>query len=130
MKIILGMEKADSGTVYFDGKSIDQLNQKSLRQRIGSVFQFSKLFPGTIFSNVSFGSSHEVSEEDVRAALRAIEGNNYSSFGGYFGAVLFRMVRDRLDCPRVRHEREFSASSIDVDEVMESILAKYRNVGS
>jgi len=68
--------------------------------------------------------------EDVRAALRAIEGNNYSSFGGYFGAVLFRMVRDRLDCPRVRHEREFSASSIDVDEVMESILAKYRNVGS
>ena len=69
MKIILGMEKADSGTVYFDGKSIDQLNQKSLRQRIGSVFQFSKLFPGTIFANVSFGSSHEVSEEDVWEAL-------------------------------------------------------------
>lgn len=69
MKIILGMEKADSGTVYFDGKSIDQLNQKSLRQRIGSVFQFSKLFPGTIFANVAFGSTHEVSEEDVWEAL-------------------------------------------------------------
>lgn len=69
LKIILGMEKADEGTVYFDGKNIDQLNQKSLRQHIGSIFQFSKLFPGTIFANVSFGSAHEVSEEDVWHAL-------------------------------------------------------------
>ena len=69
LKIILGMEKADEGTVYFDGKNIDQLNQKSLRQHIGSIFQFSKLFPGTIFANVSFGSAHEVSEEDVWQAL-------------------------------------------------------------
>ncbi len=69
LKIIMGMEQADTGTVYFDGRDITLLNQKSLRQRIGSVFQFSKLFPGTIYDNVVFGSSVEVSEAEVWDAL-------------------------------------------------------------
>lgn len=69
LKILMGMETPDSGAVYFDDKDITLLNQKSLRQRIGSVFQFSKLFPGTIFSNVTFGATEEVSEEEVWDAL-------------------------------------------------------------
>ena len=69
LKIIMGMEKPDSGAVYFDDKDITLLNQNSLRQRIGSVFQFSKLFPGTIFSNVTFGCTEEVSEQEVWDAL-------------------------------------------------------------
>jgi ABC-type bacteriocin/lantibiotic exporter with double-glycine peptidase domain len=69
LKILMGMETPDSGAVYFDDKDINLLNQKSLRQRIGSVFQFSKLFPGTIFSNVTFGATEEVSEEEVWNAL-------------------------------------------------------------
>ena len=69
LKILMGMETPDSGAVYFDDKDITLLNQKSLRQRIGSVFQFSKLFPGTIFSNVTFGATEEVSEEEVWSAL-------------------------------------------------------------
>lgn len=69
LKILMGMETPDSGAVYFDDKDITLLNQKSLRQRIGSVFQFSKLFPGTIFSNVTFGATEEVSEEEVWNAL-------------------------------------------------------------
>ena len=69
LKIIMGMERADIGAVYYDNKNIEQLNQKSLRQHIGSVFQFSKLFPGTITANVSFGSTREVTEEDIWRAL-------------------------------------------------------------
>jgi len=69
LKILMDMEAPDSGAVYFDDKDITLLNQKSLRQRIGSVFQFSKLFPGTIFSNVTFGATEEVSEEEVWDAL-------------------------------------------------------------
>ncbi len=69
LKIIMGMEKPDSGTVYYDDKDITLLNQNSLRRCIGSVFQFSKLFPGTIASNVTFGCTEEVSEQDIWDAL-------------------------------------------------------------
>jgi len=69
LKLIMGMEKPDSGAVYFDEKDITFLNQNSLRQQIGSVFQFSKLFPGTVMNNVTFGCMEEVSEEEVWKAL-------------------------------------------------------------
>lgn len=69
LKILMGMETPASGAVYYDEKDINQLNQKSLRQKIGSVFQFSKLFPGTIYSNVTFGAPEDVTEEDVWNAL-------------------------------------------------------------
>ena len=36
LKIMIGLEKPDSGTVCYDGKPIDSLNQKSLRRCIGS----------------------------------------------------------------------------------------------
>ena len=69
LKIIMGMEVPTTGAVYHDEKDITKLNQRSLRQRIGSVFQFSKLFPGTIYENVTFGCYDNVSEEKVWKAL-------------------------------------------------------------
>ena len=69
LKILLGMETPDEGTVYYDNKSINTLNLKSLRRCIGSVFQFSKVFPGTIASNVSFSSQKEVTEEEIWDAV-------------------------------------------------------------
>ena len=69
LKIIMGMEDPDTGAVYYDNKEITKLNQQSLRQRIGSVFQFSKLFPGTIYENVTFGCYDKISEEKVWKAL-------------------------------------------------------------
>lgn len=69
LKIIMGMEVPDSGVVWYDDKDIRNLNQRSLRQKIGSVFQFSKLFPGTIYDNVTFGCFETVNEERVWEAL-------------------------------------------------------------
>lgn len=69
LKILLGLETPNEGTVYYDNKSINTLNLKSLRRCIGSVFQFSKIFPGTISSNVTFSSQKEVSEEDIWRAV-------------------------------------------------------------
>ena len=69
LKIIMGMEFPDSGIVYYDNKNIADLNLRSLRQKIGSVFQFSKLFPGTIYENLVFGCSETISEERAWEAL-------------------------------------------------------------
>ena len=54
LKLLIGFENPDSGMIYYDDKAINSLNLKSLRRNIGSVFQFSKVFPGTIASNVTF----------------------------------------------------------------------------
>lgn len=62
LKLLIGLEKPDSGSIYYDGKLLTSLNQKSLRRCIGSVFQFSKIFPGTIADNIAFGSN-EIPEE-------------------------------------------------------------------
>ena len=72
LKILLGMEIPSEGNVYYDGKTLQSLNIKSLRRCIGSVFQFSRLFPGTIADNIAFGNE-EMAEEGAiwQAADRA-----------------------------------------------------------
>jgi ABC-type bacteriocin/lantibiotic exporter with double-glycine peptidase domain len=69
LKILIGLETPDEGEISYDGKAINSLNMRSLRRRIGSVFQFSKVFPGTIADNVMFGSSETYDEEKIWQAL-------------------------------------------------------------
>ena len=71
LKLMLGMETPQEGTISYDGKPIQTLNLKSLRKRIGSVFQFSKVFPGTIASNVIFGANRKVSDEELSERRKA-----------------------------------------------------------
>ena len=52
MRLMLGFETPQKGTVYYDGKDLKQIDLKSLRQKIGSVMQNGKLFPGDIYSNI------------------------------------------------------------------------------
>ena len=52
MRILLGFETPQKGAVYYDGQDLKTLDLKSLRRRIGSVMQDSKLFMGDIFSNI------------------------------------------------------------------------------
>ena len=69
LKLLIGFETPDEGNIYYDNKAINTLNLKSLRRRIGSVFQFSKVFPGTIESNVTFTSNDIVDEKKVWEAV-------------------------------------------------------------
>ena len=71
LKILSGLETPDSGNVYYDEKSLSGLNQRSLRRCIGSVFQFSRLFPGTIAENIAFGKEEHATEEQLWKAADA-----------------------------------------------------------
>lgn len=53
MRLLLGFEKPLNGVIYYDGNDIKTLNLKALRSNIGCVMQNSKLFPGSIFSNIT-----------------------------------------------------------------------------
>lgn len=71
LKIALGLERADSGSVLYDGKPLQTLNLRSLRKCVGSVFQFSRIFPGTVRSNIAFTSDWLTDEEIRDAAEKA-----------------------------------------------------------
>jgi len=68
IRLLLGFEKAQKGTVYFDGKDINSLDLKSLRRSIGVVMQDSRLFQGNIFSNITISAPWLTLDEAWEAA--------------------------------------------------------------
>lgn len=52
MRVLLGFEKPQSGSVYYDMQDMNGLDLRSVRRRIGVVLQNGKLFSGDIYSNI------------------------------------------------------------------------------
>lgn len=71
MRILLGFEKPQRGAVYYDGKDINSMDLKSLRQHIGVVMQNGKLFQGDIYSNITISAQHLTLEQAWEAAEMA-----------------------------------------------------------
>jgi len=71
-----GLEKATSGTIYFDGQDVydKDFNMKSLRSRVGLVFQYPEhqLFETTVLEDVKFGPKN-LGLGKVEVDLRAFE---------------------------------------------------------
>ena len=53
MRLLLGFEKPEKGTIYYDRKDIRFLDLRSLRRKMGVVTQDGSLFAGDIFSNIT-----------------------------------------------------------------------------
>lgn len=51
-RVLLGFEKPQSGSVYYDMQDMEGLDLRSVRRRIGVVLQNGKLFSGDIYSNI------------------------------------------------------------------------------
>lgn len=58
IRLLLGFEKAQKGTIYYDGKDINSIDLKSLRKAIGTVMQDGRLFQGDIYSNIVIAAPH------------------------------------------------------------------------
>ena len=52
MRLLLGFETPQKGSIFFDKKDINKIDLESLRRKIGSVMQDGKLFLGDIYSNI------------------------------------------------------------------------------
>ncbi len=61
----------DSGTIYYDGIDIKEINKKDLRKSLGMVLQETNLFTGTIKENIKYGNLHATDEEVIKAAKMA-----------------------------------------------------------
>lgn len=71
MRLLLGFEKPSKGAIYYDGKDINTLDLKSLRQHIGTVMQNSSLFEGDIYSNITIAAPNLTIDEAWEAARLA-----------------------------------------------------------
>ncbi len=52
IRLLLGFEKPINGGIFYDGKDLNSIDMKSLRQKIGTVTQDGKLFSGSIYENI------------------------------------------------------------------------------
>ncbi|MBI4482610.1 MAG: ATP-binding cassette domain-containing protein [Acidobacteria bacterium] len=80
LKLILGLERPDSGRVIIDGEDITRMNQRDLmrvRQNIGMVFQEGALFDSlTVRENVGYRlyESSAASEAEIEETVRRLLG--------------------------------------------------------
>ena len=69
IRLLLGFERPESGVIYYDNHDLKTLDIKELRKNIGCVMQNSKLFPGSIFSNIII-SAPNLTEDDAWEAAK------------------------------------------------------------
>ncbi|HEY2932485.1 MAG TPA: ATP-binding cassette domain-containing protein [Acidobacteriota bacterium] len=80
VKLILGLEKPDSGQIFIDGEDITPLSEEEMmrvRKKIGMVFQEGALFDSlTVGENVAYKMREEnlFKEEEVEAVVRRMLG--------------------------------------------------------
>lgn len=66
LRIVLGFEQPEVGSVRYDGKDLDTLDLRSVRRQIGVVTQSVRLLPGDIFTNIV--GTRPLSMDDAWAA--------------------------------------------------------------
>ena len=68
MRLLLGFETPTKGAIYYDGKDLNTLDLKSLRQHIGTVMQNGSLFEGDIYSNITIAAPKLTVDDAWKAA--------------------------------------------------------------
>ncbi|MCQ2183243.1 MAG: ATP-binding cassette domain-containing protein [Bacteroidales bacterium] len=69
LRLMLGFDKATSGSIFYGQYNVNNINLSSLRQFIGLCPQAMQIFPGTIAENIMFSVS-SCTEEDLWNAAR------------------------------------------------------------
>ena len=70
LRLLLGFDKAESGSIYYDNKDIDSFDVTSLRRHMGVVLQNSSVMQGSIFDNIV--GSTGLSMDDAWTAARMV----------------------------------------------------------
>jgi len=68
MRLLLGFETPETGSVYFDGLDLATLDVQAVRRQIGVVMQNAQVLPGSIFENIV--GSAPLSLDDATEAAR------------------------------------------------------------
>ena len=107
VKVLLKIYNIDRGMILFDGKDINDIPAKVLRDNIGYVAQNAFLFSDLVSNNISFGKPNITLEEITQAASFAcIDGSirqfkdGYRTLVGEKGTTLSGGQRQRIAMAR------------------------------
>ncbi len=112
MRLLLGFETPQKGSIYFDKKDINKIDLESLRKKIGSVMQDGKLFLGDIYSNIvitapeiSLKEAWEAAEiasiaDDIRKMPMGMNTMISEGQGGISGGQKQRLMIARAVAPK------------------------------
>lgn len=103
VKILLGLIEPDHGDVFYDGKSLKEVDQREFRSLVGVVMQEDRLFAGTIADNIRFFDPR-ISLADVMESASSANMHddimamtmNYHTLIGDMGTSLSGGQRQRL----------------------------------
>lgn len=69
VRLLLGFEKPEAGTIFYDEQDLGRLDIRLVRRQIGTVLQDGQLTPGDIYSNI-VGSSPHLTVQDAWDAAK------------------------------------------------------------
>lgn len=72
IRLLLGFEKPEAGTIFYDHHNLANVNKSSLRRHIGTCLQDKELFGGTIFDNITINAPLSTYEDAWEAARLAV----------------------------------------------------------
>ncbi|MEL6559507.1 MAG: NHLP bacteriocin export ABC transporter permease/ATPase subunit [Bacteroidota bacterium] len=73
MRLLLGFEEAENGSVYYDGESFESMNKELVRKQIGVVLQNGALMAGSIYENIVGNSDLTLDDAWEAARLAGME---------------------------------------------------------
>ncbi len=112
MRLLLGFEEPQKGTVCYDDDDLESLDKHSLRRNIGTVLQNGKLFTGDIYSNITITAPWMDMDDAWEAAEKAGMANDIRQMpmgmhtliseggGGISGGQKQRLLIARAICPK------------------------------
>ena len=112
IRLLLGFEKPESGTVYYGKRDLAHMDLRTLRKQIGVVLQDGELFTGDIFSNItisdpelSVDEAWEAAElagiaEDIRTMPMGMHTMISEGGGGISGGQKQRLMIARAIAPK------------------------------
>jgi ABC-type bacteriocin/lantibiotic exporter with double-glycine peptidase domain len=68
LRLLLGFERPEAGTIFYDGKALNTIEINAVRRQLGVVLQDTKLASGSLYDNICGGV--ELSQEQVWEAAR------------------------------------------------------------
>lgn len=68
VRLLLGFDEAESGSVFYDGQDLTHLDKRLLRRQFGVVLQNGRALAGSLFDNIAAGAN--VTRDDAMEAAR------------------------------------------------------------
>lgn len=114
VRLLLGFEKPEKGSIYYDGNDLAISDPRSIRSHIGVVIQNGELFQGDIFSNIAISApdltldeAWEAAEmaglaEDIRQMPMGMNSLISEGQGGISGGQKQRLMIARAIAPKPR----------------------------